>query len=302
MDPLIIEVAVNGGSTKARNPLPPVTPDEVAADSLACLAAGAAIVHTHIADIGVKGPRAAEEYAKAFRAILKERPDAILYGTGARGGTVEEKCEHTEILGKAGLMRMGFVDPGSTQLGSADEDGLPKGPALYANPCDEIAYRFEQTRRLRLGPNMAMYEPGFLQVALAWHRAGKLPPGALVKFYLGGGYNYASGRKGPDFWGLPATAKALDAYLELLELGGGADLPWMTTVLGGDITASGMTELTIAKGGHIRLGLEDYGGPRQPSNVELIEEVTALAKKAGRPIATTAHTAAILKLPDRALA
>jgi 3-keto-5-aminohexanoate cleavage enzyme len=302
MDPLIIEVAVNGGSTKARNPHTPVTPDEVAADSLACLAAGAAIVHTHIADIGVKGPQAAEEYAKAFRAILKERPDAILYGTGARGGTVEEKCEHTEILGKAGLMRMGFVDPGSTQLGSADEDGLPKGPALYANPCDEIAYRFEQTRRLRLGPNMAMYEPGFLQVALAWHRAGKLPPGALVKFYLGGGYNYASGRKGPDFWGLPATAKALDAYLELLELGGGADLPWMTTVLGGDITASGMTELTIAKGGHIRLGLEDYGGPRQPSNVELIEEVTALAKKAGRPIATTAHTAAILKLPDRALA
>jgi 3-keto-5-aminohexanoate cleavage enzyme len=302
MDPLIIEVAVNGGSTKARNPHTPVTPDEVAADSLACLAAGAAIVHTHIADIGVKGPQAAEEYAKAFRAILKERPDAILYGTGARGGTVEEKCEHTEILGKAGLMRMGFVDPGSTQLGSADEDGLPKGPALYANPCDEIAYRFEQTRRLRLGPNMAMYEPGFLQVALAWHRAGKLPPGALVKFYLGGGYNYASGRKGPDFWGLPATAKALDAYLELLELGGGADLPWMTTVLGGDITASGMTELTIAKGGHIRLGLEDYGGPRQPSNVELIEEVTALAKKAGRPIATTAQTAAILKLPDPALA
>lgn len=298
MDPLIIEAAVNGGSTKARNPHTPVTPDEVAADSLACLAAGAAIVHTHIADIGVKGPQAAEEYAKAFRAILKERPDAILYGTGARGGTVEEKCEHTEILGKAGLMRMGFVDPGSTQLGSADEDGLPKGPALYANPCDEIAYRFEQTRRLRLGPNMAMYEPGFLQVALAWHRAGKMPPGALVKFYLGGGYNYASGRKGPDFWGLPATAKALDAYLELLELGGGADLPWMTTVLGGDITASGMTELTIAKGGHIRLGLEDYGGPRQPSNVELIDEVTALARKAGRPIATTAQTAAILKLPE----
>jgi 3-keto-5-aminohexanoate cleavage enzyme len=298
MDPLIIEVAVNGGSTKARNPHTPLTPDEVAADSLACLAAGATIVHTHIADIGVKGPEAAEEYARAFRQILTQRPDAILYGTGARGGTVEEKCEHTEILGKAGLMRMGYVDPGSTQLGSADEDGLPKGAALYANPCHEIAYRFEQTRRLRLGPNMAIYEPGFLQVALAWHRAGKMPPGALVKFYLGGGYNYASGRKGPDFWGLPATAKALDAYLELLELGGGSDLPWMTTVLGGDITASGMAELTIARGGHVRVGLEDYGGPRQPSNVELIEEVKALAKKAGRPIATTAETAAILKLPE----
>lgn len=299
MDPLIIEVAVNGGSTKARNPNTPVTPAEVAADSLACLEAGAAIVHTHIADIGVKGREAAEEYAQAFRAILARRPDAILYGTGARGGTVEEKCEHTEILGQAGLMRMAFVDPGSTQLGSADERGLPKGPALYANPCDEIAYRFDQLRRLKLGPNMAMYEPGFLQVALAYHRAGAMPAGALVKFYLGGGYNYASGRKGPDFWGLPATPKALDAYLELLELGGGADLPWMTTVLGGDITAQGLTKLTIARGGHVRVGLEDYGGERQPSNVELIAEVTALAKAAGRRVATTDEAAAILKLPER---
>jgi hypothetical protein len=65
----------------------------VAADSLACLEAGATIVHTHIADIGVKGAEAAEEYAQAFRVILKERPDAILYGTGARGGTVEEMLE-----------------------------------------------------------------------------------------------------------------------------------------------------------------------------------------------------------------
>jgi 3-keto-5-aminohexanoate cleavage enzyme len=299
MDPLIIEVAVNGGSTKARNPNTPVTPAEVAADSLACLEAGASIVHTHISDIAVRGEAAAEEYAAAFRPILAARPDAILYATGARGGTIEEKCVHTEILGKAGLMRMGYLDPGSTQLGSADENGLPKGPALYANPCDEIAYRVDQLQRLRLGPNMAIYEPGFLQVALAYHRAGKMPPGALVKFYLGGGYNYASGRKGPDFWGLPATEKALDAYLELMELGGGSDLPWMTTVLGGDITACGMSAITIARGGHVRVGLEDYGGDRQPSNLELIEEVKALARAAGRPIATTAETAAILKLPER---
>jgi uncharacterized protein (DUF849 family) len=194
-------------------------------------------------------------------------------------------------------MRMGFVDPGSTQLGTADADGLPKGKAIYANPCDEIAYRFAQLERLGLGPNMAMYEPGFLQVALAYHRAGRLPRGALVKFYLGGGYNYMDGAKGSDFWGLPATAKALDAYLELLELGGGGRLPWMVTVLGGDITASGLASLAIARGGHLRVGLEDYAGERQPSNVELITEAVSLAKAAGRPIATPDEAAAILDLP-----
>jgi uncharacterized protein (DUF849 family) len=297
VQPLIIEAAVNGGSTKQRNPNTPVTPDEVARDSLACLEAGAAIIHTHIEAMGRKGKDAADRYAEAYRQILAERPDAILYATGATGGTVEEKCEHTELLAKAGLMRMGFVDPGSTQLGRADENGLPQGAAIYANPCDEIAYRFAQLERLGLGPNMAMYEPGFLQVALAYHRAGRLPRGSLVKFYLGGGYNYMGGTKGPDFWGLPATEKALDAYLELMELGGGGKLPWMVTVLGGDVTASGLSRLAIERGGHVRIGLEDYAGDRRPSNLELLEEVKALAKAAGRPIATPAETAAILDLP-----
>ena len=77
------------------------------------------------------------------------------------------------------------------ELSAAQAYHWSSGKAIYANPCDEIAYRFAQLERLGLGPNMAMYEPGFLQVALAYHRAGKLPRGALVKFYLGGGYKYA---------------------------------------------------------------------------------------------------------------
>ena len=297
MDPLIIEVAINGGTPKARNPHVPVTPEEVTKDALACMDAGAAIVHTHVEHLSTKGQPAADRYAAAYRPILQARPDAILYATGATGGTVEEKCAHTELLGRAGLMRMGFLDPGSTQLGGSDSDGLPKGAALYANPCDEIAYRFAQLERLRLGPNMAMYEPGFLKVALAYHRAGRLPAGAFVKFYLSGDYNYMTGVHGPDFWGLPATAKALDAYVELLELGGGSDLPWAAAVMGGDVTATGLSKIAIERGGHVRLGLEDYNGERTPTNVELIEEVTALAKAAGRPIARPDQAAAILRLP-----
>ena len=207
VDQMIIGSAVNGVTPKSRNPNVPVTPQEVAEDSLACMDAGAAVVHTHIDHMSTKGQPAADRYADAYQRILAARPDAVLYATGASGGTVEEKCVHTELLGRAKLMRMGYVDPGSTQLGSADSDGLPKGAALYANPCDEIAYRFAQLERLKLGPNMAMYEPGFLKVALAYHRAGKLPAGAFVKFYLSGNYNYMGGTPGLDFWGLPAAAR-----------------------------------------------------------------------------------------------
>jgi len=47
-EPVIIEVAVNGVTRKAENPHVPIEPDEIATDALACMAAGAAIVHNHI--------------------------------------------------------------------------------------------------------------------------------------------------------------------------------------------------------------------------------------------------------------
>ena len=45
--PCIIEVAVNGVTQKARNPLAPDTPEEIAAQAIDSLAAGASIVHMH---------------------------------------------------------------------------------------------------------------------------------------------------------------------------------------------------------------------------------------------------------------
>jgi uncharacterized protein (DUF849 family) len=81
---------------------------------------------------------------------------------------------------------------------------------------------------------------------------------------------------------------------------GASGLPWMVGVLGGDVAAT-LAPLAIAGGGHVRVGLEDYDGPRRPRNEELVEEVVAMARRAGRPIATADETAAILGLgPPRA--
>jgi uncharacterized protein (DUF849 family) len=55
LQPLIIEAAINGATPKARNPNTPKTPAEIAADAVACLSAGAAIVHNHIADYQSRG-------------------------------------------------------------------------------------------------------------------------------------------------------------------------------------------------------------------------------------------------------
>ena len=41
-------------------------------------------------------------------------------------------------------------------------------------------------------------------------------------------------------------------------------------VLGGDVVECGLAELAIRRGGHVRVGLEDYAGPGEPSNLDLL--------------------------------
>ena len=75
--PVIIEAAINGGTTKARNAHVPLTPEEIAKDSLACIEAGAAIIHSHLESFDLNGKAAAERYLQGWRSTVRARPDAI---------------------------------------------------------------------------------------------------------------------------------------------------------------------------------------------------------------------------------
>jgi uncharacterized protein (DUF849 family) len=96
-------------------------------------------------------------------------------------------------------------------------------------------------------------------------------------------------------FGLPPTPTALDAYLEML---GGADIAWGVAVPGGDLLRTPVARRALELGGHLRVGLEDYAGEREPSNAELVREAVDLCHAVGRPVATFAETAAILGLPE----
>jgi 3-keto-5-aminohexanoate cleavage enzyme len=299
MDPLIIEAALNGATPKSRNPHTPIRPDEIARDALACLEAGAAIIHSHVDDFALTGEAAAARYMEGWAPVLAARPDAILCCTVARGERFAERFGHLPLLARAG-MRMGVFDPGSVNLATQGEDGLPGAvQTVYTNTFHHIARLAALHAEAGLGPSYAVYEPGFLRTILAYDRAGRTPPGALVKLYFGGDYNIIDGKPGNVTFGLPPTARALDAYLEMLE---GCDLPWSVTVMGGDVAATPLARLAIDLGGHVRVGLEDFAGQRSPSNVELVAEVAAMAARCGRPVATPDEAAAILKLPTRGAA
>src|SRR5205807_9048736 len=79
--PVIIEAAINGATTKERNPNVPRMPDEIAADALACFAGGAAIVHNHVDRFGIDDRAAAARYLEGWEPVVAERPDALLYPT-----------------------------------------------------------------------------------------------------------------------------------------------------------------------------------------------------------------------------
>jgi uncharacterized protein (DUF849 family) len=296
MNPLIIEAAINGVTNKARNPNVPCTPEEIAADALECLEAGAAIVHNHIDDLTLDGPAYAERQLAGWRPVFEKRPDAILYPTVAVAGSIEQRFAHVPILAESCAMRMSVLDPGSVNFGGLGEDGLPGGAIdfVYVNTFADIRHEVALCERHGLGPSISIFEPGFLRAALVYHRNGRLPKGAFIKLYFGGGHDYLGGAGEGVSFGLPPTPASLAAYLGMLE---GCDVPWAAAVVGGDAMASGMARLAIERGGHVRVGLEDYAGPRTPTNAALVREVVAAAREIGRPLATCADAARILRLP-----
>jgi uncharacterized protein (DUF849 family) len=285
--PVIIEVAINGATTRATNPHVPKTPEEIAAEALACLGAGAAIIHAHCDPVGGPDADVAERYLAGFRPVWAERPDALLYPTinfGAGGLSFG----HLPIMAEQGL-RIGLLDPGSVNLGRVDAGGLPAGAFVYANSFDRIAEIFAMHDALGLGPSLAIYEPGFLRTTLAFWRNGKLPAGTMIKLYLA----TEQGLMGAPF-GLPVTPAALDAYLEIL---GDCDVPWAVSAVGGDLASSSVARIALERGGHLHIGLEFYGGDRTPTNLELVHEAVALCAHVGRPVATCEQAAEILALP-----
>lgn len=292
MTEVILELAINGETRKARNPHVPRSPQEIGEVGVACLAGGAGIVHNHIDDPFLAGDAAAEEYARGWSAILASDPAAIICPTMAFGSTAGERTSHFAACADRHGARMAPLDPGNMNLaltgGGADSARM----LSYINSWESIASVLDVLGKLRLGASLGIYEPGFLRAAVAFHRAGKLPPGSLVKLYFFGGRNYFDGTECVGF-GLEPSASALDAYLEIL---GDSGLPWAAAVVGGCVFDSGMARLALDRGGHIRLGLEDFAGDRTPSNRELLDEIAGLARSLGRAPAGSAGTARILGL------
>ena len=285
--PLIIEAALNGATPQTVNAHVPRSTAEIVASACACIEAGAAIVHHHTDDGLLQGGHATAPYQDAWGRIRARHPAVVLYPTMGGGGahtTIGDRYAHIEALADAGMLDLAVIDPGSVSLGPLDGDGLPLAIDLvYQNTFADVRYMADACRARGLAAHVSIFEPGFLRVALAYRAAGRFPHRVKLQLYFGG----------PQVpFGLPPTATSLGAYLAMLE---GCDWPWVVGVIGGDVSAT-LAALAIEHGGHVRVGLEDYAGPRRPRNEELVAEIVDMARRAGRRVATAAEAAALLGL------
>ncbi len=291
-DPVIIEVALNGAAPIPNNPNVPRTPREVTEDALECIAAGASIIHSHTNDPVVGGGTGRHDPAPlidAWAPVLDKHPDVLFYPTmqgGGRETTITDRASHMQTLIDEGLMRFALIDMGTTNVSVLGIDGLPvKTDAVFINTAADAHYMFDFCARNRVGASIGCIEPGYARTVMAFSRVGKVPQGSMFRLMFGGPSTLV---------GLPATEAALDVFLGMIKEAG---LPWNVAVTGGNVFDNRFARLALERGGHLRVGLEDYRSTDGPRNAELVERATKLAAELGRPVATPAETAEILGLP-----
>jgi uncharacterized protein (DUF849 family) len=274
--PVALEVALNGPWGRERQPGIPITEAEIIADGIACAREGAGIIHLHAYDPATGRQKDDWQiYARLIEGIRKAI-DVIVYptipiaGSGFAGDLTSAPARYAHLaeLAARGLVEWAVVDPGSVNF--ARFEGIARGEAgfVYLNPGDHIQEGLRICAAHRVRPSYAIYEPGFtrLGAALAGRHAGLATP--VYRFMFSDEFA----------WGFPPAAHHLDAHLALLaEAAPGA--PWMVAGLGVDI--SPLVAPAVAKGGHVRVGLEDAPFGSALGNLAWTRHALALMRAAG---------------------
>lgn len=279
-----LEVSLNGAWTRRHQPLIPVSVDEIVTQGAACARAGAAILHLHAYDAATGRQRDDAELYAAIIAGLRAETDAIIYPTipalDGAGLAPEERARQRYLaiaaLAERGLLEWAVVDPGSVNLTSYDAVAANRPGSVYLNPESDIRAGLALAERYRVHSSYAIYEPGFLRLGAALHRARPGAPQPIYRLMFSEQLAF----------GFPPRQPALSAYLDLLSLEA-PGAPWMVAGLGVDILP--LVPATVAAGGHVRVGLEDAPLGTGIDNLGWTERAAAAITAAGGSLASPAE-------------
>ena len=278
-----LEVALNGPWTRKHQPRIPVTVKEIVEEGIACVKAGAAIVHAHAYDAATgRQTHSPDVYASIIDGI-RSKVDAIVYptipaaGLGAEPGgqTSQQRFAHVEELARRGLIEWAAVDPGSTNFSLYDDLREDKPGFVYLNTEEDVRHGLKLAMRYGFHPSYAIYEPGFVRLGATLHWRESCPA-PVYRFMFSSGYTFS----------FPPEDYALTAYLKLLDqVAPGAQ--WMVAGLQVDVLP--MIPRAVMEGGHVRVGLEDASYGCELSNLQLVERAAQKIVDIGSELATAAE-------------
>jgi uncharacterized protein (DUF849 family) len=285
MSPTIIECALNGPWSRAAQPLIPITVAECVAEGVQCARAGASILHVHPYDEATGRQRDDWQiYARIIEGI-RSQVDVPVYPTiplGQEGDhrlTAEARFAATAALAARGLLELAAVDPGSVNFTLANgREGF-----VYANPEADILHALGLAARYGFKPCYAIYEPGFLRAGAALHTRIADAPLPLYRFMFSSEF----------LFGYPPEDYGLTSLLTL-HAACAPHAPWMTSGLGVDITP--LIPLTVRRGGHLRVGLEDAPLGSTRKNVQWVEHAVRAVQVAGGTVASVVEMRRALDL------
>ncbi|WP_237477406.1 3-keto-5-aminohexanoate cleavage protein [Lichenibacterium dinghuense] len=287
--PVMIESHQNGVRTKAMNPNTPVSYDEVVEDAIRCWDAGASAIHVHNSDFDLRGAAAADDYMPAWDRILKARPDMIWYPTTCNNllcGEDDTGLEHVAVLNKTANVQVAVVDTGIDMFAIDEDEGGHLLGREYGWNLKRVAGQVDFCRANDIAMIFGVYEPGHLRVARHYVDRGMASPGSMWDFYLVGKYGLTSS-KPIGTCGMEPSLESLYYYLGMIAEAK-HKLPWCISIWGeGGLDTRPIIKRTIELGGHVKTGLELFYDPdRNPTNLQLLQEVQEIAREVGRPLAT----------------
>lgn len=271
--PAIITVAITGAvPTTADNPAVPVTPERQVASAVEAFDAGATVCHVHVRDADEKPSSDPRLYEEVRAGIAEQRPGMVVQlSTGARGRSVQERFSCLDLRPEMASFSTGSVN-------------FPHG--IYDNPPDVVEDVAQRLVDGGIKPEIEVFDLAMLYKAADLMERGKLVPPAHVQLVMG--VKNA----------LPARESLVDFFAAEMA----ALMPGSTwTCMGTGRFQIEANRWALARGGHVRTGLEDNiyvsKGRLASSNAELVERAVALCDEYGRHPASAAETRDLLRLP-----
>jgi uncharacterized protein (DUF849 family) len=297
---VIISCAVTGSlHTPTMSPYLPITPDQIAAESIAAAAAGAAILHLHARDPIDGRPSADPAVFMDFLPRIKQATDAVVNITtgGAPGMTMDQRLAAPERASpEMTSLNMGSINIGLFATAGRTTDwrfGWEKPflegtrDGVFRNTFADIGQILE-----RMGKGHgSRFEFECYDVAhlynLAWFLDQKLyEPPLFLQFCLG------------ILGGIGGEVDHLLHMVRTAERLFGRDIEW-------SVLAAGRHQMPMAThnallGGNVRVGLEDSlyieRGRLATSNAEQVAKMARILAELGLTPATPAEARARLAL------